>query len=105
MKSFLFALFGLCLVSTIASASDEPAVSAGEAVDIAEKSLNDRSLKGKIYIQSVTLDKSSIIGGQTFWFVRWSKSLPASDPKNREVGVKVYMDGRAVRLVKEPGTP
>jgi hypothetical protein len=80
-------------------------VSVREAVDIAEKSLNDRSLKGKIYIESVSLDKSSIIGGHTFWFVKWSASLPASDPKNREVGVKVYMDGTASRLVKKPGTP
>jgi hypothetical protein len=70
-------------------------------LEIAEKSLADRGLQKELWIESITLDKASLLGSTPFWFVKWNKSIPASDPKNKEVGVKVYMDGKAVRLVKE----
>lgn len=79
----------------------EPPISIRKALDIAEKSLRDRNLHQNIYIEGATLERSSLVGGHSFWFVKWSESLPASNPRNREVGVKVYMDGRATRLVRE----
>jgi hypothetical protein len=103
---FACALLGIIgVVTSGLCAAEAPPISARKALDIAEESLRDRGLTEKIFVAGVRLERSSVVGGYKFWFVKWSESLPASDPRNREVGVKVYMDGRAVRLVKEPGTP
>jgi hypothetical protein len=40
---------------------------------------------------------------KSYWFVAWSESVPGDKANQREVGVKVNMDGSAARLVKEPG--
>lgn len=80
-----------------------PPVSAREAIAIAEKDLADRGLDKKLYVVSVTLERASMLNSRAHWFVKWSESIPASNPRNREVGVKVNMDRTAVRLVKEPG--
>jgi hypothetical protein len=104
MKSLVAALIALTFATAICKAADAPPpVSAGQAVTIAEESLANRGLDKEIYIQSVTLERATILKARSYWFVKWSHSLPASNPKNREIGVKVNMDGSAVRLVKEPG--
>jgi hypothetical protein len=104
MKSFVALVIALSFTPAICKGADAPPpVSARQAVAIAEESLANRGLEKEIYIQSVTLERATILKARSFWFVKWSHSLPASNPKNREIGVKVNMDGSAVRLVKEPG--
>lgn len=98
------ALFVLFFAVT-AFADDAPPISAKQAVDLAEKTIAERGLGGTIYIESVTLERVSMFNVKTYWFVKWSHSIPAMNPKNREVGLKVNMDGSYVRLVKEPGAP
>ncbi len=91
--------------SSVFGADSPPSVSASEAIRIAEDSLAHRNLGKDLYILSVTLQRDSILSRNSFWFVKWSHSIPASNPKNREVGIKVKMDGTATILVKEPGAP
>ena len=86
-------------------AEDTPPVSAKQALDIAEKNLVDRNLTKEIYITSVTLTSSSLINNQSYWFVKWSHPIAASNPRNREIGIKVTMEGVATRLVKDPLRP
>jgi hypothetical protein len=104
MKTLICSL-ALLALTPLAALADAPPVSAKQALEIAEKSLKERNLSASVYIESLQMDHSSMMGGHQFWFVKWSKTLPASNPRNKEVGIKVYMDGHAVRLVKEPGTP
>lgn len=99
-----FLLLALLSAAASAFAADAPPpVSARQAITIAEESLANRGLDKEVFIQSVTLERATIMKARSFWFVKWSHSIPASEPKNREIGVKVNMDGTAVRLVKEPG--
>jgi hypothetical protein len=101
MRRSLLTLLALAAAWNVARA-EPPAVTARQALDIAEQSLRDRGLDHRLHVVSVALEKSSLMSGKAFWFVKWSEPIPASDPKNREVGVKVAMDGTATRLVKEP---
>jgi len=78
-------------------------MSAKQAIEIAEGSLATRGLQDKIFVAGVTYERATLLKSKSYWFVKWSQSIPASDPKNREIGVKVNMDGSATRLVKEPG--
>jgi hypothetical protein len=87
-------------IAVTASANARPAVSARQALELAEKSLAERGLAKTIYVDSVTLDHTALKGGETFWFVRWSESIPAQTEGRREVGIKVSMDRTVVRLVK-----
>jgi hypothetical protein len=89
------------LPATLAYAA--PPVSAREALGIAEKNLAERGLDKRLYVIGITLEHASMFSSKGYWFVKWSEPIPASNPRNREVGIKVNMDGSAVRLVKEPG--
>lgn len=89
-------------VLVLAARAVSPPVSIGEALAIAEKSMKDRGLEQRVYIQSISLERTSLLNSKPFWLVRWSTPLPASEPKTREIGIKVDMEGRAVRLVKGP---
>jgi hypothetical protein len=93
-------LIASLVFATIATAADRPAVSARQALDAGEKSLAERALSKKVYIDSVALDHTALKGGEQFWFVRWSESFPALTAGRREIGLKVMMDGSVVRLVK-----
>ena len=95
----------LAILLTLAVSSahaSPPAVTARQALDIAEKNLADRGLTKKLYVAGVTFERTSVFGAPAYWFVKWSEPIPASNPNNREVGIKVKMDGTATRLVKEP---
>lgn len=102
IMKYLVALLALFLVSFSAFAEEppKPAISARQALDAAENYIKERGLQGDIYVESVTLTRSSMFGGETYWFVKWSHPLVASDPAKREVGIKMRMDGSVTRLVK-----
>src|SRR5438067_2085149 len=102
MKLSLSLLAYVVCGASVLFAGERPAVSAREALDIAEKNLAERNLAQKLYVQSVTLERASILKSESFWMVKWSEAIPASNPANREIGIKVRMDGTATRLVKEP---
>jgi hypothetical protein len=92
-----------CLFASLtALRAGAPPITAREALNIAEKNLAERGLDKKLFVTGVTLERDSMFNGKSYWFVKWSEPLPANNPNNREVGIKVNMDGSAVRLVKEP---
>ena len=92
------------LFFTVAAFADNPpAISAGQAFDAAEKSINDRGLGKEIYIESVTLTRTTMFGGENFWFVKYSHPIAAEGPNQHEVGIQVRMDGSVARMVKNLG--
>ncbi|MGC3990544.1 MAG: hypothetical protein QM796_12860 [Chthoniobacteraceae bacterium] len=96
----------LCLALLVASAAayadSAPAVDIHRAIAIAEKSLANRGLTGKVYVASATLERSSVFNNHSYWFIQWSQTLPGDEKGQSEVGVKVQLDGTATRLVKAP---
>lgn len=97
---YLAVLAALLLVSTAAFADNAPAISVHQALDLAEANMKERDLGKVVYIESVTLTRPALFGGETFWFIKWSHPIPATDPNKHEIGIKVRMDGRTTRLVK-----
>jgi hypothetical protein len=88
-----------------AFADDAPPVSARQALDAAEKNMQERGLGKDLYIESVSLSHALMFGGETYWLVKWSHPLPASTPNSHEIGLKVTMDGKIFRFVKALGKP
>jgi hypothetical protein len=104
MKTILAAIL-FFVVAPLAPllAEDAPLVSARQALDIAEKNLADRGLTKEIYVISVAIQQTSMLNNHPYWFVKWSHPIPASNPRDREIGMKVTMEGVPTRLVKEAG--
>lgn len=100
MKHILLFLFTICTLG-ISAMAGAPEVPISKAATIAENSLKERQLEGRIYIDSITLTRSTLTSRKTYWLIKWNQSIPAMNPQNREIGMKVNMDGSYVRLVKE----
>jgi len=105
MKRHFLSLLCLALLTafTAAHADPAPAIDIHKAIAIAEQTLHDRGLAGKISIVGATLERSTMFNNNSYWFIAWSETIPGDKKGEREVGIKVKMDGEAVRLVKAPG--
>ena len=104
MKKIIRVLLALLPVITapLAMAEEKPAISIREAVEIAEKAKGARENGDRVFIASITLERSSLLGGKTLWIARWSGNLPANNPHDHEIGVQIAMDGSVKHIVKGP---
>ena len=101
MKTPLTTLLALAAFALTANAAPLPIET---ALGLAQKDLKDRGLAGQVSIVSLSLETGAIMGGKTYWFARWSKSIDLGDQR-RESGVQINMDGSVVRWVKAPAKP
>ncbi|MEI8341704.1 MAG: hypothetical protein WCH43_09245 [Verrucomicrobiota bacterium] len=92
----------LALHAPLALAEDKPALSIREALDIAEKAKAVRANGDQVFIVSMTLERTSMLNGKTVWIAKWSGTLPANKPSDRETGVQIAMDGSVKHIVKGP---
>ncbi len=76
-----------------------PAVTAQKVAKMADDYLKERGLLNSVYIVSITMESTELFGGPKHWFVKWNKSLPVEDSKQKEIGLKISFDGKLVRLV------
>jgi len=90
----------IALQTPLALADDTPAISIRQALDLAEKAKAVRENSDKVYILSIALERTSIIGGKPVWIAKWSGPLPANDPRDRDIGVQIFMDGSVRHIVK-----
>lgn len=90
----------------VLAAGEVPAVKIGEVAKISEDWLKERGLSDRVFVRSIELRRASglLVGNREVWVARWSKTVPASDPKMRETGLEVTLEGKVSRLV-ENGTP
>lgn len=102
MKTFLALILAAGLLSSQLLAKS-PKLPISKAISIAENALKSRQLEGTLFISSVSLERASFTSPEQYWVVKWDHTIPAQNPRNREVGMKIRMDGTSVRLVKEPG--
>ena len=98
----LFALAAFLSVgsgATPAHAEAPPVFPLEKVIVIANKALAEKGEKD-VFIRSIELTKPAVFSDKQNWVVTWSRDLPASKPRLREIGISVSMDGRAVRVVK-----
>ena len=101
----LAVLVPLLLFTLSAFAENPPELSAKAAVDLAQKTLDERHLGPNVFIQGLTFQNTALLGGKRTWYVQWSGFVEGTKPGTREVGLQIGMDGHVVHIVKEPGTP
>lgn len=99
MLLLILPLVGLLCSPVLA---DAPQIPIAKAISIAERAINERKLD--VYIQSAALERASFTSSESYWIIKWDHPVPAINPRNREIGMKIRMDGSSVRLVKEPGS-
>jgi len=91
-------LLAWLLPGIVAIADNRPALDAVRAAKIATDYLS-RLGPGAPHIVSLTLEKSAIIRGRTSWIARWSRTV--ENEGDRELGLRVNLDGTSVRLVED----
>ena len=98
-------VFGLLLMALaafvpapVASAGDGPQLDAVRAAKIATDYLATLGSTAP-HIVSVTLEKSALLHGRLSWVARWSRAVEVEGEK--EVGLRVNLDGSTARLVED----
>ena len=96
VRSALLALGILCASCGFAQAQ-APKLDAARATRLATDYLATLG-PGAPHITSATLEKSALLNGTLSWVIRWS--APVTDKGNREIGVRIKMDGSMSHLVE-----
>jgi hypothetical protein len=86
----------LSALSSIQAAPPAPAIPIEQALKVAMDHLAERGLTGQHYIGSLTLEDSTITGGERFWLARWVPAIRAD--QKVESGLQIKMDGSLARL-------
>jgi hypothetical protein len=89
---------GLLALLPAGAAAEAPKLDAARATKLAADYLATLGSSAP-YIVSVTLEKGALVNGTQSWVVRWSE--PINDGANREIGVRVKMDGTVAHLVED----
>lgn len=90
-------LLSVLAFTSLATAADPaPSLPIEQAVKLATTHLTERGLAGQHYIESLTLEDSSVTGGKRYWFARWMPSIKVDG--KYESGLKIEMDGSLSRL-------
>ena len=100
--SFTFIALLFAAQAPFLQAEERPEISIQQAVKIAETEKNLRDNGSSVYIESISLQRTSLLNGKTVWIAKWSEKLPANDPRDRDVGVEISMDGHVKHIVKGP---
>jgi hypothetical protein len=97
-------LAALALTSLVPLSAAPPAVGIEQALKLATDYLADRGLSSQHYIGSLTLEDSSLTGGERFWLARWVPAIRADE--RVESGLQIRMDGSLARITTGgPGSP
>lgn len=92
----LGAVFAFALAAVDAAPPARPAVGIDQALKLALDHLTERGLAADHYIGSLTLEDSTLSGGERFWYARWIPSIRLEDKS--ENGLRINMDGSMARL-------
>jgi hypothetical protein len=100
MSPLIRALFAgaLCSLAVTSAWAEAPKLDAARATRIATDYLASLGAAAP-HIVSVTLEKGALVNGTQSWVIRWSE--PVMDKGNREIGMRVKMDGSTAYLVED----
>ena len=93
----LLAALTLTSLSFLHAERPAPALAIDQALKLAMSDLADRGLAGQHYISSLTLEDSTLTGGERYWLARWSPVIRAD--QKVESGLQIKMDGSLARQV------
>jgi hypothetical protein len=93
----LGAALALLTASLHAAPPAPPQVPIDQALKLALDHLTERGLAAEHYIGSLTLEESTLSGGERYWYARWIPSIKL--PDKSESGLRINMDGSLQRLV------
>lgn len=93
------------LAADALAADAQPAVSAKQALQIAEEALTEKGVADSVYVASLALQTPSVVSRKAVWTVLWSSLVPAVREGSWESGLQISMDGSVVHLVKKPNQP
>lgn len=102
MKSPLCALaiLSIAFIPALAKADSAPVLPIEKAVELAKEALANKQVSG-IYIQSIALQRTSLIGGKLAWIVKWSGTVPGVKSGEREWGLEIAMNGDVLHMVRD----
>ena len=92
----IFAAAAILACASASAFAQAPKVDAVKAARLATDYLATLGANAP-HIVSVTLEQSALLSGSQSWVIRWS--TPVMDNGNREIGVRVKMDGSVAHLV------
>ena len=95
----LLALVFLFTFSVAAFADNPPPITALQALNTAQKSMTERGFDKEVFIESVTLNRAPILGGEEFWIIKYSHPVSLPGVAQQEVGLKIRMSGEITRLM------
>lgn len=102
-RTFCAALaLGALAILPTAHAENAPRMDALHVAKIAADYLATHG-KDAPHIISIVLEPDALLGGKTSWIVRWSRPLLADG--NKEVGMRVKLDGTVSYLVDDKSSP
>ena len=73
-----------------------PALPIDQALKLAMDHLTERGLAGQHYIASLTLEDSTLTGGERYWLAHWVPAIRAD--QKVESGLQIKMDGSLARV-------
>ena len=105
MSRFSSFLTGFCVAlwlvaQPLSALASEPKVPAKKALELAQEQLDIRGFNSSVYIDSLALKASTLMGGAKSWTILWSERIPL-DGGLVEIGASVDMNGKVERLVKK----
>lgn len=93
---------GILALCPAARAADAPRVDALRVAKLATEYLATQG-RNAPHIVSIALEKDALFRGKTSWIVRWSG--PVVVDGNKEVGMRVKLDGSVSHLIDEKYRP
>ena len=98
------AAIALAVLASLAAAQAQNAPRI-DALHVAKVAADYLATHGKDapYVTSIALESDALIGGKTSWIVRWSHPILADG--NKEVGLRVKLDGSVSYLIADKSGP
>lgn len=92
----LLAALAFTSLSALHAEPPAPALAIDQALKLAMNHLAERGLAGQHYIGSLSLEDSTLTGGERYWVARWVPAIRAD--QKVESGLQIKMDGSLARL-------
>jgi hypothetical protein len=99
--SLLLVMLVLGTMPALRAADAAPTLTIDAALKIAQDYLKNASPSDPRFISALSLERTSMSGGASYWYARWS--APIIDSGKGQVGLRIDMDGSLTKVVSEKG--
>lgn len=78
----------------------QPVLPIRKAVELAEEALAAKGKQGEVFIESISLQRTSLLKPEQIWIVKWSGNVPGVKEGSKEYGLEINMKGDVIHLIK-----